>query len=148
MRRSFIARFVDRMTTTHAQATSNMGYDWSMEPRTHKSVVLCNVENCKNLSRKNVIDALKSPQLSMFAEYEPYMSELLVAAIDKAYKENLSTADVTEMFSFDIATWLEGAGTSITKQEEVEAILLRKLFDVVSETDDELRVTIKRSIIK
>lgn len=77
-----------------------------------------------------------------------YMDELLIAAIDKAYKEKKSVADVTDMFLFDIGTWLEGAGTSITKQEEVEAILFRKLFNAVSETDDELRVTIKSSIIE
>lgn len=148
MRRNIWVRLIDKYTVTHTQVTTNMGYDWTIEPQQYKRVILCNLEKYKSITRKAIIDTLKSSPIVIFAEWEPFMSELLVGAIDEAYKQNLIIADVTEMFSFNIITWLEGAGNKIAKQEKIKGILLQRLFDIVNETDEELRVNIKSGIIK
>lgn len=116
-----------------------MTRDWYPEERSHKRVTLCNVG--KGLDLKNF--DVRTRLLGMGAcEWETYMESLLAEAINNAHEHGENMADVTKMFSCDLVG-IDGIGDYRKNQESVEAFLMEKLFDVVSETDEELKVTLK-----
>lgn len=120
-----------------------MTFDWYPEERQHKRVTLCNVtENESNIKDYHVARALMGMGL---CEWEYYMGDLLVKAISNAREKNESTADITVMFSCDLYG-VDGRGTYMTHQAKVVEHLMDKLFDTVSETEDELIVVIKQGL--
>jgi len=117
-----------------------MTYDWDVKERTHKRVLLCNVNPSLDLTTFKVDTRLMGLGS---CEWETYMKELLVKAITDAREKGVDTADVTKMFSCDLIGYDE-FGKYQKHQEKVVDFLLEKLFSVLSDTEKELKVTLKQ----
>ena len=80
------------------------------------------------------------------SEWETYMGELFTKAIFQAASQNANTADVTAMFSCDLIG-IDQTGEYRKRQRGVITFLLNKLFDKVSENENELIVKVKKELL-
>ena len=119
-----------------------MTYDTYPEYREHKRVTLCNLSGCENLARGDARWALMG--MGVF-EWEDYMDNLLMKAVTKARENGDDTADITDMFSCDMVG-IDDEGKYTKSQKNVIAHLMEKLFNKVSETEEELTVSIKENV--
>ena len=116
-----------------------MTRDWYWEEQPHKKVVLGNVEECKNSTEGE----LRARLIGLgCCEWEVFMIGLMCDAIRTAVERKEDTANITKMFSCDLIG-IDESGERRQKQESVIAFLLEKLFDVVSETEEEMKVIFK-----
>lgn len=122
-----------------------MTRDWYPIVRQHKNVTLCDVCVSKSASVNNIRDALMGMGL---CEWETYMGCIFSQAVLKALERGENEADITKMFSCDLVGVDDMFGEYTKPQADVCAFLKEKLFKVVSETEDELRVRLKWNVIK
>ena len=111
--------------------------EWNFEEKPFKKVILCNAKDYAGLESSKVWNSLQG--MGKF-EWEDYLSELLCEAIKNAHDD---TADITAMFARDMVGYWSDGDEYRMKQERLVSFLKERLFDVVSETDDELRVNLK-----
>lgn len=121
-----------------------MIYKWYAEVRQHKRVMLSDVFVCKSVTCNDIIHALMGLEVY---EWERYMSHIFSEAILKAFKYQENMADITRMFSCNLVA-IDDCGEHTKQQKDVCEILLNKLFKTVSETDEELIVSLKSEVIK
>ena len=116
-----------------------IGIEWNFEEKPFKKVILCNAKDYEGIKPSEVWNSLQC--MGKF-EWEDYLSELLCEAIESAHGGE--TADITVMFSREMIGYWHGDGEEYrARHEHVVEFLKERLFDVVSETDDELRVNLK-----
>jgi len=106
---------------------------WQNKP--FKRVILTNAWLAKNRITVDKIVA-KLHGAEIIPEWKQLLATMLVEAIVKAQENHQMTADITLMFSCELVT-LEG---DMIEQKYVHNFIVYKLFNIVSETDDELRV--------
>ena len=114
---------------------------WYFEEQPHKKVVLCNVEEGGKIATEKEL-RVRLMGLGSY-EWEVFMTDLMCDAVKTAAERKEDSANITKMFSCDLIG-IDKIGEYRKKQESVIAFLLEKLFDVISETEDEMRVTFKR----
>ena len=119
-------------------------YDWFPEERSHKKVTLCNPMDYNHVTDGDVASALMGMGL---CEWEYYMGRLFTKAISAAKEQNNDTADITVMFSCDLAG-VDDIGKYTKEQKSVNAFLMAKLFECVSDTEEELKVKVKPELFK
>ena len=116
-------------------------FDWYAEKRNHKKVTLCNVQMCKTITCNNIIASLDGMG---FFQWRRYLSYAFSDAVVKALERGENNADITKMFSCDLVC-INSEGEHTKSQEEICACLMDKLFRTISETDEELIVSIRTS---
>jgi len=111
--------------------------DWYLvENRQDRKVVLVEATKYEDVMVSKVTTALMGSGLY---EWENYLAQLFVEAV--AARED-DIADVTKMFSCDLVG--EDQEGRYTKPcEKVVEFLLEKLFDIVSEIDNTITVSVK-----
>ena len=114
--------------------------EWNFEEKTFKKVTLCNAKEYAGLESSKVWGSLQ--KMGKF-EWEDYLSDLLCGAVKAAHENGAETADITEMFSREMVGYWSNGDEYRMQHERVVEFLKKRLFDVVSETDDELRVNLK-----
>ena len=119
-------------------------YDWYPEKRSHKRVTLCNPVDYIHVTDGNVARALMGMGL---CEWEYYMGRLFTQAVSAAKEQKMETADITAMFSCDLSG-IDDRGKYTKSQKNVNAFLMEKLFECVSDTDEELKVKVKPELFK
>ena len=122
-----------------------MTREWYPVVRRHKKVTLCDVCVSKGASVNNIRDALMGMGL---CEWRTYMGYLFSQAVLSALERGEDVADITKMFSCDLVGVDDKLGEITKSQAEVCTFLKEKLFKVVSENDEELKVFLKWSVIK
>lgn len=120
-----------------------MTFDWYPEARQHKRVILCDADQYKHVTVRDVQRALTGMGL---CEWEVYMGKLFTEAISQAATQNANAADTTAMFSCELFGIDDVVGKYQCRQEKVIEFLMEKLFDKVSENENELTVKIKRGL--
>ncbi len=121
-----------------------MTISWYSEARQHKNVILCDAGKYNHVTYDKVQHALMGMGL---CEWEVYMGEVFEKAISQAISQNANTADITAMFSCDLIGVDEMTGKYWTRQENVIIFLMNKLFDKVSESENELIVKVKEGLL-
>lgn len=120
-----------------------MTIDFFTEKRNHKKVILCNADQYTHVTDSDVARALMGMGL---CEWEYYMGSLFTRAIVRAYAQGDKNADITEMFSCQLVGVDLITGPYYKTQENVIAFLLEKLFDKVSENENELTVKVREGV--
>ena len=120
-----------------------MTFNWYPEVRRHKRVILCGADKYNHVTVRDIQRALMGMGL---CEWEVYMGELFTKAISQAASQHADTADITAMFSCDLFGVDDLVGKYQCRQENVIAFLMEKLFDKVSENENELIVKIKKGL--
>ena len=121
-----------------------MTYKWHAEKRPHKNVILCEAEKHVRVTYIQVELALAGMGL---CEWEVYMGELFTEAVSQAVSQNANTADITAMFSCDLIGVDDVIGEYQKNQNNVVKFLMEKLFDKVSENENELIVKVKEGLL-
>lgn len=122
-----------------------MTFDWYPEERQHKKVTLCDVYKCKSVTCNDITRALMGMGL---CEWETYMSHVFSQAVLKAFERGEQTADITKMFSCNLVGIDDVVGKYTKQQKDVCAFLKEKLFKTVSETEEELMVSLRWDVLK
>ena len=122
-----------------------MTRDWYRVEQTHKKVTLCDVHMCRTVTCHKIARALMGMGL---CEWETHMSHVFSEAVLKAFERGEKTADITKMFSCDLVGVDDVLGNYTKQQKQVCAFLREKLFKTISETDDELKVSLKWDVLK
>lgn len=118
--------------------------DWYSVRRQHKIVTLCDVHRCKGVTCNDIVQALEGIGLK---EWGTYMSHIFSQAVLAALEKREKNADITRMYSCDLFG-VDEQNDYNKEQKDICAFLNQKLFNVISETDDELKVVIRWEVIK
>lgn len=78
-------------------------------------------------------------------EWEEFLAEEFIKAVNEAKNNNKDVANITEMFSYDFMRVILDVYTM--SQECVIDFLFERLFDIVSETEELLTVKIKDTLL-
>lgn len=109
-------------------------YGWTDPDESHKKVILTNPLDCKEkISLMGLISAWRGTGHS---EWEALLGGWFIQAVVKSIENDNTEADITHLFNRD---FLASNGRVFT-QAQVYEHLITKWFDVVEETDEELRV--------
>ena len=120
-----------------------MTIDFYAEKRNHKKVILCNADQYTHVTDSDVAGALMGMGL---CEWEYYMGRLFTGAVASARAQHNKNADITEMFGCQLVGVDLHTGPYHKTQESVIAFLMEKLFDKVSENENELNVKVREGI--
>ena len=110
-------------------------YGWTEPDENHKKVILINPLDCKEkISLMGMVSIWRGTGHS---EWEALLSGWFIKAVMDAIEQNVNEADITHMFNRDFLA----SNDLIFTQDQVYNHLI-KWFDIVEETDEELRVRI------
>lgn len=106
---------------------------WKKKP--FKRVILTNAWLAKNrITVDKIVTMLNG--IEMIPHWKQRLATWLVEAVVKAQENNQPRADITPMFSCDLIT----TDGYMIIQQYVQNFIVYRLFNIVSETDEELRV--------
>lgn len=111
-------------------------YGWKMVP--HKKVTLVNPRDCANL---DILTLASIWNGTGHSEWEYIMAYALLYPTSKAIKSGRSTADITGLFNRNL---LASKNRVFTSKQIYDHII--KWFEIVSDTEDELKLKIKIDI--
>lgn len=103
-----------------------------------KKVTLCNVKQISEVENLTAYTVAASFRGSGHFQWEAIWATWLLGAVDMATKEEKDTADISKIFDHEYAS---NSGKVFTS-EDVKKHLM-PFFDIIEETEDELKVNLK-----
>lgn len=117
-------------------ALSSNDYGWNIKP--YKQVILVNPKDCEN--KISVMSMVSAWRGTGHSEWEFLLAKIFVEAVVDAIENNKEEANITNLFNRDFLS----SGDHIFSQKEVYDHLI-PWFEIVEETDDELKLKIRIS---